>query len=208
MTYKSTVLQTIFEVKKKSLTIQGESCALELLTHDHRTDVHIVRLLARWRKKHEYWFPAQFPVTLKRTAVWLEKKVIEEPDRLLFMISDHGTYRGHVGLYRFDFEHHSCEIDNIVRGRSGPKGMMAQAIQLMMKWGRETLGLTQYTLQTTSDNVRALALYTRLGFVETKRVPLVYTKTSDGGSWEVASNENADNIKRYDVYMTTQKGES
>ncbi len=208
MTYKSTVLQTIFEVKKKSLTIQGESCALELLTHDHRTDVHIVRLLARWRKKHEYWFPAQFPVTLKRTAVWLEKKVIEEPDRLLFMISDHGTYRGHVGLYRFDFEHHSCEIDNIVRGRSGPKGMMAQAIQLMMKWGRETLGLTQYTLQTTSDNVRALALYTRLGFVETKRVPLVYTKTSDGGLWEVASNENADNIKRYDVYMTTQKGES
>lgn len=175
---------------------------LRLLTAQTVHDTHIIRLLARWRKKHEFWFPAQFPVSIQRTKIWLEKKVIHEPDRLLFMIMVHGTYRGHVGLYRFDFDNNSCEIDNIVRGRIGRKGMMAQAIQLMMQWGRDTLGLTSYTLQTTSDNVRALALYARIGFVETKRVPLVYTKTSDGGQWDIAPVGYTKRIKRFDVYMT------
>lgn len=175
---------------------------LRLLTTQSVYDTGIVRLLGRWRKKHEYWFPAQFPVSMKRTASWLQNRVINEPDRLLFMIDIHGTYRGHVGLYRFDFDTNSCEIDNIVRGRAGRKGMMAEAIQLMMRWGRETLGLTSYTLQTTSDNTRALSLYARLGFVETKRIPLVYTKTPDGGEWTIAPDGYTKRIKRFDVYMT------
>lgn len=171
------------------------------VTHSDEDNMQLIRLLARWRKKHEIWFPAQFPVTIKRTKEWVKTRVLFVPDRLLFMISIHDTYRGHVGLYRFDFDRKTCEIDNIVRGKSGTKGLMEFAIITMMEWGKKQLGLKGYTLQTTSDNARALALYTRLGFVETKRVPLIYTKTVDGGEWTTPAKGYTGSIERYDVYM-------
>lgn len=178
---------------------------LVCLTRQDAHDMHIIRILARWRKKHETWFPAQFPVTAARTKSWLETRVLSEPDRLLFMIQIHGTYRGHVGLYRFDFENKTCEIDNIVRGRSGVRGMMESAIQSMMHWGTEALGITGYTLQTTSDNVRAIALYQRLGFTESKRIALVYNKTKEGGEWTEAPIGHKGKIQRYDVFMENMK---
>jgi len=172
-----------------------------LLTQESVDNDHIVRLLARWRKKHEVWFPALFPVSGERTRSWLQKRVMDEQDRLLFMLQIHGTYIGHVGLYRFDFARRSCEIDNIVRGVAGYPGIMQSAIICMMVWGNKALDLNSYTLQTTSDNKRALTLYKKLGFVETKRVSLVYNKTTDGGAWEAASPGYKGSIRRYDVYM-------
>ncbi|HUD19802.1 MAG TPA: GNAT family N-acetyltransferase [Patescibacteria group bacterium] len=174
---------------------------LILLTRDSITDDHIVALLSRWRKKHETWFPTQFPVTRKRTKGWLKNNVINTQDRLLFMIRVHDTYIGHVGLYRFDFEKKTCEIDNIVRGRKGYPGLVTAAIRQMMQWGMSTFGLNGYTLQTTSDNERALRLYNKLGFVETKRIRLIHRTTRDGGEWITAPMGYKRSIQRYDVFM-------
>lgn len=174
---------------------------LDLLTASSVNNAHIIRLLSRWRKKHQQWFPSQFPITSSRTRVWLQHRVIDEPDRLLFMIHLSGTYRGHVGLYRFTSDYTSCEIDNILRGRVGGKGMMEESIRRMMDWGMQTLGIRTYTLQTTSDNVRAIALYARIGFREIKRVGLVYKKTSDGGEWQEAPKRYTGHIKKYDIFM-------
>lgn len=182
-------------------TIHKNALRLDLLTKSSIEDPHIIRLLARWRKKHADWFPSQFPVTQIRTKKWLEKGVIDQSDRLLFMIYMAGVYRGHVGLYRFNRTGKTCEIDNIVRGRNGVKGMMEASIRLLMQWGKETLGITGYTLQTTSDNIRAIALYTRLGFAEVKRTALVYEKVSDGGQWVRAPKTYSGTIHKYDVYM-------
>lgn len=206
-TYKELLTANIAAVKKTGMHIAiTETFSLSLLTHDRVYDTHIIRLLSRWRKKHEVWFPAQFPVTQKRTRDWLKHRVIDESDRLLFMVEERGIYKGHVGLFRFDFEAKSCEIDNIVKGRKGKKGMMERAIRAMMLWGEDALGIAYYTLQTTSDNVRALALYERMGFVETKRVPLEYKKSENGGEWIVSTDVKKNNIKRYDVYMTEKGG--
>jgi RimJ/RimL family protein N-acetyltransferase len=175
-----------------------------LLTMDSHGDSRIIRLLARWRKKHEKWFPSQFPVSETRTASWLKKQVLDHPGRLLFMLRVHDIYMGHLGLFRFDFEKKTCEIDNIIRGRAGYPGLMACAISTMMAWGQTTLGLSGYTLQTTSDNTKALRLYESLGFAETKRIPLIYTKTEEGGEW-LPAPAGQQKIKRYDVYMRLKR---
>ncbi len=188
--------------------IQGDASdvefALVLLTYDSLREERIIRLLARWRKKHEKWFPSQFPVSTNRTRVWLEKQVLDNKQRLLFMLRVHDIYMGHLGLFRFDFQKKTCEIDNIVRGRRGYPGLMAHAIGLMMEWGKKELGLSGFTLQTTSDNMKAIRLYESLGFAETKRIPLIYTKTESGGEW-VPADEGEQYIKRYDVYMERRK---
>src|SRR5262249_29504226 len=76
-----------------------------------------IALLARWRERANPFFPAQFPVTLPGTQRWLLKQLLEVPDRILFWVR--GIDRqavGHVGLFRFDWDGPSVEIDNIVRG--------------------------------------------------------------------------------------------
>ena len=77
-------------------------------------------LLAKWREKANPFFPSQFPVTLEGTHRWLVKGLLETADRILFWVKTaDGRPVGHVGLFRFDFENKSVEVDNIVRGEEG-----------------------------------------------------------------------------------------
>ena len=175
---------------------------LTLLTKEADKNKKIIQLLAQWRKKHELWFPNQFPVTEVQTKEWFKSKVLAVSDRLLFLLSIHGRYIGHVGLFRFDWERDSCEIDNIVRGEADVPGIMQHAVSTMMQWGKRTFGIKTYSLQTTSDNQKALNLYARLGFAQTKQIPLVYAKTSEGGEWTEAPRWYSGNIRRYAVYMS------
>jgi RimJ/RimL family protein N-acetyltransferase len=131
-------------------------------------------LLAKWRDKANPFFPSQFPVTLEGTQRWLVKGVLETPDRILFWVkSADGRPVGHVGLFRFDFDQKSAEVDNIVRGEEGVlPGLMQAAIDAMLGWTFGALGLQTTTLRVMSDNARAIQLYRRLGFQEIGRVPL------------------------------------
>ena len=175
---------------------------LLLLTKETSNDPEIIRLLATWRKRSERWFLKQFKITLKGTRQWLNNNVIKTPDRLLFMIKVKNKYVGHIGLFRFNFNNHTCEIDNIVRGKKIYKGIMGNAITYLMDWGEKNLLLKKYTLQTASDNKRALTLYNRLGFYESKRTPLIYIKKNNVGGWVKTFKKNKKRVKRYNVFMT------
>lgn len=176
--------------------------SLILITKDIISDPKILRLLSIWRKRNEKWFPTQFKITYKRTRSWLDMGVIHKVDRLLFMIRVGEHYIGHVGLFRFDFKRNMCEIDNILRGRKEYPGIIESAIEHMMNWGKLRFQLSKYSLQTSSDNDKAIDLYTKLGFKETKRVPLLYNKTNDGGEWVNAPRNYGKKIKRYDLFMS------
>lgn len=183
----------------------GHDYELYFLTSECSQDLKIMELLSAWRKKHEFWFSAQFEVTVERTTSWFKEKVIGTEDRLLFMIKVGDKYIGHIGLFRFNFAEATCEIDNIVRGEETLPGIMGDAVSRMMDWGRKELGLKSYTLQTTSDNGRALKLYERLGFEESKRIPLVYVEAEGRKEWVPAPDDYAGEIKRYDVFMRLKK---
>ena len=174
---------------------------LVLVTKDCVNNKNIVRLLAKWRKFHQSWFQAQFKVTIKGTKIWLEKKVIDTPDRLLFLIKVNNNLIGHIGLFRFNFDNYSCEIDNVVRGELGYPGIIQNGLKYLMNWGRKNLFIKNYTLETTSDNQKALGLYTKLGFSEFKRIPLIKVNTNGYNEWIEAPNGYENEIKRYNVFM-------
>lgn len=203
------ILDKIHEYKQLPFGTTNITCnfnelnyQLILITKDCIKKKTITKLLAWWRKKHEKWFPSQFKITLKGTTKWLKEKVIEMPDRLLFLIKVKGEYIGHIGLFRFDFDNFSCEIDNIVRGVNIYSGIMTNAIQYMMDWGKKELELKKYTLETTSDNEKAITLYNRLGFSIFKKIPLIYVKKNGGGEWIVAPIDYKEKIVRYNVFMS------
>ncbi len=182
-------------------SLNATAYQLVLLTRDCEMDVGMMTLLGKWRKDNESWFQAIFPVSLERTTRWFQSGVIGAPDRLLFMIKVGDNFIGHVGLFRFNFANNSCEIDNIVRGEKGFPGIMGSAILQMMAWGKETLGLSTYTLETTSDNERALKLYAQLNFVEVRREPLFLNPSADHVEWIPVPAGYTGEIKRYNVFM-------
>lgn len=205
---KNQILQKIKKIKYLSFSRTSVNCDFDklhykliLLTDDCVKDTNIIKLLAKWRKKHEFWFPAQFKITAEGTKIWLKQKVIDTVDRLLFIIQVDSKYIGHVGLFRFNFDKSTCEIDNIIRGESPFPGIITNAITYMMDWGKKELGLKGYTLETSSDNLRALKLYKRLGFIEFRRIPAIHVKRKDRMEWIEAPQNYKGIIKRYFVFM-------
>jgi RimJ/RimL family protein N-acetyltransferase len=174
---------------------------LLLISDQHELDKQLIKLLALWRKQHEHWFPAIFPVTLEGTKRWLRDKVINEPGRILFMIKVKNQYIGHIGLYRFNSQNNSCEIDNIVRGVNRYPGIMENAISHLMRWGQTEFGIKTFMLSTASDNKKALRLYLRLGFFEVKRLPMIRIIKSDRIEWQNAPKEYTGIIKRHNIIM-------
>lgn len=180
--------------------------ALVLLTADKAADVELMSLLADWRREANKSYAKSFTVTLEGTARWYRINLIDAPDRLLFLIEAEKRYLGHVGLFRFDFADASCEIDNIVRGEEGLPGIMASSCRLMMDWGARELGIRLYHLQSSSVNTRATALYERLGFHETERVPVVLQTSADGPEW-VEAPEHSGPAERYRISMEREAGD-
>jgi RimJ/RimL family protein N-acetyltransferase len=146
---------------------------LEPVTYLQKDDQQLIHFLARLRRMHANWFPSQFPVTMGGTQKWLKENVLDLPDRILFLICIDDIYIGHMGLYRFDYQTGSAEIDNVVRGRSEYPGIMTAALHELMSWSKITLNLKKLTLRTFGDNVKAISLYQRCGFHRTNVIPLV-----------------------------------
>jgi RimJ/RimL family protein N-acetyltransferase len=168
----------------------------------------IVRF-AKWREAANPFFPSQFPVTLEGTQRWLVKGLLETTDRILFWVkTNDGRFVGHVGLFRFDFEHKSVEVDNIVRGEEGLlPGIMQMAIDAMLGWSFSLLGVETTELRVMSDNHRALKLYERMGYRETVRVPLIPKQDGPALHWVEANSPSGEPGERFFVTMRLPKSE-
>jgi RimJ/RimL family protein N-acetyltransferase len=176
---------------------------LEPVTWRDADDPKTVSLLAAWRGSANAFFPAQFPVTHEGTRRWLVKQLLENPDRVLFWVrAPQGERIGHLGLFRFDFDDGSVELDNVVRGVPAVVGgAMSSAVEALLRWSFAALGMRAVCLRVLSDNARAVRLYERHGFEETMRFPLVRHVEGDVVSWEPAGADYRQPIERYFVTM-------
>ena len=158
-----------------------------------------IKRLAKWRKQSERWFPSQFKITLDGTRNWLKERLLDIDDRILFIIeSPAGKPIGHIGLYRFNFEKESCQIDNVIRGEGGVPGIMTHSISALIKWTNKYLKPKSIFLETFSDNEKALSLYMRCGFKEIKRIPLQRKIVNKVVTWIEVPGIKSD---RFAVYM-------
>jgi RimJ/RimL family protein N-acetyltransferase len=161
-----------------------------------------ISMLASWRRRSNRWFPSQFRVTAAGTKRWSRTQLLEKQDRILFLIEDLvGKPIGHLGLYRFDFKTYSCEVDNVIRGTGGIPGVMTASVRALCLWGKEVLGVRSYTLRVVSRNTKAVALYTRAGFVEVERIPLKKIITKGTITWEELPRSGETSARRFDLRM-------
>lgn len=142
-----------------------------------------VRLLSEWRNRFVKAFLTEFLAHDERTASWLSGFVHENEGKILFMVEDMaGNCIGHVGLGLIDWNTGYGEADAIVRGADAPRGLMKKALQTLLAWGKDQLGLVTLGVRVRSDNT-ALEFYKKVGFEEAKRVPLSVSEKPGFTAW-------------------------
>jgi RimJ/RimL family protein N-acetyltransferase len=210
--HKEQVLETICACKQGSCAVpvlppvrlDGRPVAsLEPVTWKDEANPDAIVQLARWREAAADGFPSQFPVTLAGTLRWLRKDLLEVSDRVLFWVRLHdGIPMGHVGLYRYDAVERAIEIDNIVRGVQGiVPGIMLGAVQALVDWSFEALGMETLYLRVFAHNARAIRLYEGCGFHETMRMPVAKQIEGDVIRWVEVDGEYRQPVTRYFVTM-------
>jgi RimJ/RimL family protein N-acetyltransferase len=164
---------------------------LDPIINDDVEDEKVVKLLAKWREENSFAFPSQFTVTLPGTKSWLQKQLLENETRLLFLIKDEaGIPIGHIGLYSFDFAENSCEIDNVVRGeKNGHRGIMTMALETLLQWTNEVITPDTIFLRVFSDNQPAIKLYRRCHFIDHELIPLRKIEKDSGKFWEETNDK-------------------
>ncbi len=131
-----------------------------------------VSCLTNWRNRFVKSFLTEFVATEERTATWLAEAVHPDDSRILFMIENvHRDRIGYMGLAYIDWANSYGEADAIVKGESAPKELMSAALKTVLHWAKGQLGLQTMAVRVLSDNP-ALTFYRKLGFEETRRIPL------------------------------------
>jgi RimJ/RimL family protein N-acetyltransferase len=163
------------QIRKESGELLG---FLAPLTTTDAADAAICEALTRWRHAARESFLTQFTATTTRTRAWLERKVLEDDTRLLFLLIE-GENRpiGNIGLC--DLCSTSAEIDNVLRGEVAAPRFMYHALLALLHWAFTELHLTQLSLHVFSNNARARQLYDWVGFQEVTRLPLAKTICGD-----------------------------
>jgi perosamine synthetase len=184
-------------------TREGKQACLEAITYSTLEDNSAIALLAQWREKHAYWFPAQFKMTEEGTRNWLKGGLLDVKDRFLFWVIDStGKRIGHVGLFRVSLDEKSCEIDNILRGEDTcDAGIIESAICAMLDWQRNELNIPYSFLREFGDNQSAINLYERLGYKEIQRIPLKRVERPEMVEWREINQEPYLEVERYFVTM-------
>jgi len=200
--------ENLREVQNRSIAIDDSDTAngsgyLVPIGKFFAGNVNLIEKLSAWRNAHQYAYPSRFTVTTEGTAKWLRSAVIENQDRLLFLIqSDDGEYIGHIGVLKLD--EHRCELDNVLRGESKSPGLISKALFELEQFCYEELGLEQFELRVLASNAHAVNFYLNRGYQEINRIGLANNATGDS----VNLVESTENIVDHFIVMAKNLTES
>lgn len=159
----------------------------------------LVLLLAKWRKENMAAFPAHFAVTPKKIAEWYNKSVVGDKSRILFIIKTADNKPiGHVGLWYFDYDNASCELDTLVRGEKNVQpGLMTLACQTLIRWIISNIKIEKIYGYICEDNEHAIRFWEKVGFKRDERVPVV--KNVEGGvtTWTQKKKDSKEKTDKY-----------
>ena len=161
---------------------------LHPITFNYKVSLRgIVDALSDWRRKTPNAWASVFDVTHEGTEEWLEKYVLGNEKRIIFVIQDlDNHYIGQIGLAEFDYSEKSAEVDAVVRGRKDIlPGVMSAALKTLVEWGKRELKLERFFLYVFDDNVHAIEFYKKNNFIEKNRIALNEVKCGAGVRWEI-----------------------
>lgn len=172
--------------EREVIEVPGAAGALPSTMQPLTNTPEQVRLVADWRERAKEWYPTVFAYNLENTARWIDRQVVGNSERILFLLrTSEGEPWGHLGLATFRWEPEaSCELDAVMRGRSDlVPGGMTLAVERLLQWTHGELGIRVVQLRVFTDNERAIRFYERLGFHSSRTIPLVFEQGDPISTW-------------------------
>lgn len=168
------------ELWTRAIRLPEDAGYLLPIAEIHAEDDEVIETLGRWREESAHVYPTQFPVTFAGTKRWLRARVLDDPNRILFLIVDLGGKPiGHVGFASALNDEGLLELDNLLRGSfRGHRELVPIAVKALLDWAQDTIAPTGFYLRVLASLKHVIKLDQRLGFVEEARIPL--RKVVDG----------------------------
>jgi RimJ/RimL family protein N-acetyltransferase len=149
----------------KGKVIQGKNIHLRPL------DMADVKSITRWHSDREIM--ALFALTTagseKYWSEWLDKKLMS-PNTIYFGVVKKNDDRliGYIHLEEIYWSHKLCRDLGILIGEKGEwsKGYGTEAMELMMRYAFEELGLHRLELMTFDFNKRGMRVWEKCGFTQ------------------------------------------
>ncbi|MEI7560915.1 MAG: aminotransferase class I/II-fold pyridoxal phosphate-dependent enzyme [Actinomycetes bacterium] len=139
-----------------------------------------IELLANGRRSFQDTFPSRFNITFEGTRNWLSSAVIDNPNRLLYWITDqYLNIIGHIGLV-YNPQKNIIEVDNVMRLKPDHKGLMSDAILALEKIAEVEFSIEEIYLLVLDTNLRAQRFYESLGYINVERIPHAWEEQENG----------------------------
>lgn len=132
----------------------------------HKENTDLISNLMKLRNDNISLFLGSSEATLDSTSNWLCKDVLENKDRILFIVVDkHQKIHGHIGIWIR--ENNIFEIDNVIKSKgSTEKGLFGFALETVCKWINEYTGISKISLRVLDTNTHAINFYKKNKFIE------------------------------------------
>jgi perosamine synthetase len=181
------------ELDRKRIPFANGSGWLVPVCELHAEDRELIEALGRWRTLRMSSFPTQFTVTYEGTRSWLREQVLDNPERVTFLIVQaNGATVGHCGFAQ-PADEGILKLDNVLRGEEIESAwLMAAAMVTLFTWAKG-LGAVRIQYPLMDTNVSMMRFLRRFGQVTTGSTPLrrhvdadrvVYLPLADGDSGE------------------------
>lgn len=126
----------------------------------------IVETFRGWREVNRKSFFSEIRPSTDGFKSYLLDGPIWDHQKILFAIYRKTSLLGHIGLSNFTGK--SASLDNVIKSPAGEGesriGVMGISIEGLLAWGASDLGINLFELVVRSDNLRAINLYSRVGF--------------------------------------------
>jgi hypothetical protein len=186
MTFRDKVIRSLDSLRLTITNDQGKEIAyLELVSRDDLNNEELIEKVTLWRELNKTCFLTEFVPTIERTKTWLEKSIVDNPERILFKIFTlDNILVGHIGaIFRGTY----IEYDYYILGiKVDIKHFAITIARFFLLWLLEIENVSYVLGNVRSDNVHAMDFHIRTGFRVNRQVPLARIESQDN---EVAFKE-------------------
>ena len=161
-----------------------------------------IKLSTIWRKNNLQWFHTEFSPTEEKSQKWI-KKILDDPQRILFMIFFDGKKIGQTGLNTYVESENSIDVTGTIKDKSvKDHRIMEYARKALIRWAFEYLDVSKVIIRHFSDNYKAINLSERCGLLPINSIPMKRKIINNELSWRKTTlNSDKEIAERYLIVM-------
>ena len=173
----------------------GKNVVLKLVDGSDET----VKLLTNWRIKYRDMFASDFVITEEKQKHWIKHGILENPDKILFLIYVENRKIGIISTSNYDENTNSCILDTMMKEPTFfLPGLMTTIEKVYLKWMFDGLKLSKIQGLLFRDNFPALVLHLSCGFQVVETFPIKKILSNDGWVWKKIDPKSETNLaERY-----------